>query len=211
MTNRTVVDRLRAEYFERLPEIRSLAEQLDTEVRHCLSPLKRKLRKHQRLEIVSRVKECESAIGSVRKKQEGRIFNERRPKIYSICQLKDLAGVRVLAFPGNLEKEADERLRAHFPKWKPDHIFYREKESRPLARKYDGILKGYKIRAEYQVLPMLVGLFWNVEHAVIYKPDPVLQGIAQSPMMGESSDLVLSALVHFSSQFENLIKEAKRK
>jgi len=40
---RTIEDRLRQEYFELLPDIRSVADHLEAEVRYCLLPIYRKL------------------------------------------------------------------------------------------------------------------------------------------------------------------------
>jgi ppGpp synthetase/RelA/SpoT-type nucleotidyltranferase len=48
--------------------------------------------------VTSRVKECESALDSLRRRQEGATFDSGRPELYSLDKLNDLAGVRVLAF-----------------------------------------------------------------------------------------------------------------
>ncbi len=57
MAERTVEDRLREEYFELLPAIKRVAEELETEVRHCLLPICSRLDQYEQLVITSRIKE----------------------------------------------------------------------------------------------------------------------------------------------------------
>lgn len=99
MTERTVEDRLREEYFGLLPEVRRVLEELEAEVQYCLLPLLSKLDKHEKLVVTSRIKECESALGALQRRQEGNVFDFDRSDTYSLKSLNDLAGVRVLAFP----------------------------------------------------------------------------------------------------------------
>jgi hypothetical protein len=53
---------LREEYFDLLPDIRRVADELEAEVKHCLVPISLRLDKYERLLVTSRVKECESAL-----------------------------------------------------------------------------------------------------------------------------------------------------
>ncbi len=120
MAERTVEDRLRHEYFELLPDIRRVLDELEAEVRHCLLPVSRTLEKYDRLVIKSRIKECESAIDALRRRtrrggrkkvgQEGRIFDESSPALYTLKDLKDLAGVRISVFPGRLMGEVNKQV-----------------------------------------------------------------------------------------------------
>ena len=56
-----------------------------------------------------------------------------------------------------------------------------KKGDAPIALKYFGYGRASdRIRAEYQIVPMLAALFWEVEHSVIYKPSPGLKGVARS-------------------------------
>jgi ppGpp synthetase/RelA/SpoT-type nucleotidyltranferase len=80
---RTVEDRLREQYFEILPDIRRVLNELEAEVKHCLVPISLRLDKYERLVVTSRVKECESALDSVRRRQEGATFDSARPEPYS--------------------------------------------------------------------------------------------------------------------------------
>ena len=60
MSDRTVEDRLREEYFILLPDARRVLEELEAEVRHCLLPLSSRLDRYERLAVISRIKDCES-------------------------------------------------------------------------------------------------------------------------------------------------------
>jgi ppGpp synthetase/RelA/SpoT-type nucleotidyltranferase len=219
MTERTVEDRLREEYFTLLPDARRTLEELEAEVQHALLPLLNRLDKHEKLTVTSRVKDCESALGALRRRQEGAIFDPDRADKYSLRSLNDLAGVRVLAFPGSRWVEADRLLRQHpqFAPWTSDPVRLRpnDEEEEPLAFKYHGYCSRNKIlRAELQIAPMLIGLFWEVEHSAIYKPSPQFKGVLAG--MGERTIKVYEALKDFESEFERLIsrdplKARKRK
>ena len=54
---------------------------------------------------------------------------------------------------------------------------------------------------------MLTGLFWEVEHSAIYKPDARLIGIAQHLGMRERTRDVIKALRAFEEYFEALARQ----
>jgi hypothetical protein len=219
MTERTVEDRLREEYFALLPNARRVLEELEAEVRHSLLPLLNNLDKHEKLTVTSRIKDCESALGALRRRQEGAIFDPDHADEYSLKSLNDLAGVRVLAFPRSRWIETDRLLRQHsqFSSWISDPVRLRpnDKEAEPLAFKYYGYCsRNIALRAELQIAPMLIGLFWEVEHSAIYKPSPQFKGVLAG--MDERTTKVYEALKDFESEFERLIsrnplKTRKRK
>jgi ppGpp synthetase/RelA/SpoT-type nucleotidyltranferase len=120
--DRTVEDRLREEYFDLLPDIRRVVGELEAVVKHCLLPISLQLHKYERLVVTARVKECESAVDALRRRQQGATFNRKRPNLYTLAELNDLAGVRILAFPRSRLAEADRKLRKQFPSWKPDPV-----------------------------------------------------------------------------------------
>ena len=211
MGERTVEDQLRAEYFLLLPQISRILEELEAEVRHCLLPLSGGLDSHERLVVTSRIKDCQSALGALRRRQEGAIFDQGRSDLYTLTALNDLAGVRVLAFPRSRLIEADADLRAHFPSWSADPIQADDESAEPLAFKYYGYCsRSANIRAELQIVPMLIGLFWQVEHSTIYKPSPELRGIGASLQMRQRTSDVLKALKAFEDEFERLLRLGQR-
>jgi len=142
MNGRTVEDRLREEYFALLPDARRVLEEVEVEVRHCLLPLLNKLDRHEKLAVTSRIKDCESALGALRRRQEGATFDPDRADSYTLSSLNDLPGVRVLAFPRRRWIEADGLLRQHslFASWVSDPVRLRpdEENSERLAFKYHG-------------------------------------------------------------------------
>jgi ppGpp synthetase/RelA/SpoT-type nucleotidyltranferase len=201
---RTIEDRLRAEYFDLLPEIRRVAEQLEAEIRYHLLPLSKQLKNHERLLVTARVKDCESALQKLRRDLQGATFDSDHPEQYSLTSVKDLAGIRVLAFPRGQLNEIDSALRTIFH-WNSDPVMGDGEEV--LALKYYGYCPASsKIMGEYQIVSMLIGLFWEVEHSVMYKPDPDLRGVAKHPKMVKERTSVLNALRSFEEQFETLLQ-----
>jgi len=206
VTVRAIVHRLREEYFDLLPEVKQAVSRLETEVRcHTLS-VQQRLKLPEQLIVRSRVKECESAIDTVRRKGnhgkgEGNVFDPERSSDYSISRLRDLAGVRVLAFPGRILTEVDQILHTCFPEWISDPI--KDASDTPLAHKYHGKFgQGSKVFAEYQVVPMLLGLYWEVEHSARYK-----SVLKESVKISELNATVESALSDFEMGIANLLPD----
>ncbi len=202
---RTVEDRLRKEYFTLLPEIHRVADQLEAEVRYHMRLISGGLERHERLAVKCRVKSCESALEKLRAHQEGAAFDESRPENYTLTSLNDLAGICVLAFPRRRLAEIDRKLRKVFSSWTADPV---EDDGDVQALKYYGTCrKSDKVKGEYQVVSMLTGLFWEVEHSAIYKPDARLSGIADHFGMRQRTRDVVKALRAFEEQFEALARQ----
>ena len=203
---------MREEYFELLPDIRRVAEHLEAKVKYCVLPISRKLDKYEQLVVTSRIKECESALDSLRRRPEaeGRTFDRTHPDKYTLTDLNDLAGVRVLAFPRSRLIEIDRELHKRFTDWEADPVPGYDKIDDPLAFKYYGYCEAAsrKIRGELQIVSMLTGLFWEVEHAAIYKPTPRLRGVARSLEMQQRNREVHTALRAFEEEFEKQIRDS---
>jgi hypothetical protein len=203
MAERTVEDRLREQYFSLLPDIRRVAWQLETEIRfHTLSTL-HKLKHYEKLVIKPRIKECESAIQALRRRQEGGTFDQEKPENYSLLRLPDLAGVRVLVFPRSILNEVDFALHSHFSLWTPDPV--PDGMGGALAQKHIGHCAAVssEIQAEYQIVPMLIGLYWQVEHSAIYK----LRDKADSEPLERLNANVVRALLEFEAEYERNLKD----
>jgi ppGpp synthetase/RelA/SpoT-type nucleotidyltranferase len=209
MPERSVEDRLREEYFDLLPDIRHVAEHLETEVRHSVLPILRRLDRYEQLSVRSRIKECDSALEALRRRQEGDTFDRDRPELYTLTALNDLAGVRVLAFPRELLLEIDAELRGQFPIWTPDPVPGIDENGKPLAFKYHGFCEASSdVKGEVQIVSMLIGLFWEVEHSAIYKPAPQFKYIPRSPEMRDRTAEVYRALRSFEETLETLVRSA---
>jgi ppGpp synthetase/RelA/SpoT-type nucleotidyltranferase len=207
MVERTIEDRLREEYFDLLPDIRRVAEHLEAEVKYCLLPISRRLDKYEQIAINSRIKECESSLDALRRRQEGGTFDRDQPELYTLTSLNDLAGVRVLSFPKNLLTEIDREMHRKLASWKSDPVPAYDDTDETLAFKYCGYCEASnRVRGEIQIVPMLIGLFWEVEHSAIYKPTPRLKGVARSLEMQQCGQDVVKALITFEKEFETLIR-----
>jgi hypothetical protein len=67
------------------------------------------------------------------------------------------------------------------------------------------------VRGEFQIVSMLVGLFWDVKHSTLYKPTPELRGVARSLAMQERNQEVLRSLASFEEEFERASSEPRKK
>ena len=206
MSQRTIEDRLREEYFDFLPEIRRVLWQLEAEIRYHTLPILHSLKSYEQLVVKSRVNECESALKTLRRENhenEGRVLDPGKSGTYSILNLPDLAGVRVLVFPNNRLVEVDKTLREHFSGWTSKPV--KDDSGVALAPKYYGYCDDVstKVRAEYQIVPMLIGLFWEVEHSAMYK----FREVANSKEMQKHRADVERALARFEAGIETFVED----
>jgi ppGpp synthetase/RelA/SpoT-type nucleotidyltranferase len=210
-SERTTRDRLREEYVAALPEIRRAADEIETEVRYLVRPIAQDLEPHERLVIRCRVKECESAIAALERRQECSRFERINPAAVSLRELNDLAALRVLAFPKRRVLQSDELLRKRFPDWISDPVSGGRSNSEILAFKYHGLCGEHStVRTEIQVLSMLIGLFWEVEHGALYKPSPRLASKVKCEEVRARNDDLIDALLAFEDAFENFSAPIKR-
>jgi ppGpp synthetase/RelA/SpoT-type nucleotidyltranferase len=212
---RSIEDQLREEYFALLPEMARLAEHLKTQIQYSILPIARKLKLHESLVVKARVKDCNSAISKLEKinpsdplggRNPGGVFDRDHPELYTLRSLRDMVGVRVLAFPSGRAAEVDSLLRTEFSDWEPDHVV---DNGQQLAFKYNGRHAEFteNLWCEYQIVSALIGLFWEVEHAAIYKQAPGLKGLG--PVMQEQTSAVNQALKDFEDEFERQIQASE--
>jgi ppGpp synthetase/RelA/SpoT-type nucleotidyltranferase len=183
--------------------MRRVLWQIEAEIRYHTLPILRTLKRHEQLVIKSRLKECESAVKTLRDRQEGRTFDPDKPERYSLLDLPDLAGVRVLVFPNNKLVEVDRILIDRFPGWTSKPV--RDDSGAILAPKYYGFCPeaSQKVQGEYQVVPMLIGLFWEVEHSAMYK----FRELASSKDMQKNRAGVERALSAFEAGIESFVQD----
>lgn len=206
---RTVRDRLRAEYFDLVPGMQRTLVALEADVRHLLLPVMIGLNRYEQMRIVSRLKECESAVDALRRRQEARDFAPERAETYTLTALRDLVGVRVLVFPSSRIEQARSALQPLLADWSDDPVPAIDSSDSPIALKFYGrsASAATSITAEIQIVSSLIGSFWDVEHAAVYKTSPNLQGVMASPSMSGRYRAVLAALREFENEFERLIHE----
>jgi len=215
---------LREEYFDLLPEISLVAEELKARIQFYTLEIAQNLDKHEYLIVKPRIKECESAITALERRavstdmsesyasddrgQPDRLgtFNPDTPEAYSLTRLHDLAGVRVLGFPPRRLREINDELLKYFYDWTSDPF---KDVGDQIAFKYYGFCPkaSSRVQGEYQIVSMLTGLFWEVEHTAIYKQAPNLKGVVRAPDMKPSRDAVYQALQTFENEFERQISK----
>jgi len=178
-------------------------------VRRDLLDVSLSLERYEQVLVTSRMKECDSAVDALRRRQPFGLFDVKRAEEYSITALPDLAAVRVMAFPERRVADAHGALRSTLSSWRFDPVPGRDGSDVPLALKYFGkSAPDAKITSEVQIVGLLVGLFWEVEHSAIYKPHPNLRGVVRSDSVLQPRDEVLSALQRFEAAFEEAIRSA---
>lgn len=206
MQDRTIVHRLREEYFDYSSEIERVLAQLEAEIRYHTLPILGDLREPEKLLYKARIKTCESAISTLLRRKgtntpEGRRFDPDRGEEYSLLSLPDLAGVRVLVFPSRRLDQADTLLRPRFSNWTPKPV--KNEKGAVLAPKCHGYCAqvSNRIQGEYQIVPMLLGLFWEVEHSAMYK----FRAVADSKEMRNLRNRVVTDLANFEEGVERFL------
>jgi hypothetical protein len=207
--SRKVEDLLRAEYFDLLPEIRRVLLETTTRVQHDLLPVSIELERYERLLVSARIKECDSAVDALRRRQPLGYFDEELSDQYSLTTLPDLAAVRIMAFPERRCADANAALAGTMSRWTADPVPDVDGSGGSLALKYFGRWRPEaRITVEVQLVPLLIGLFWEVEHSAIYKPSPNLRGIVRSDAVLQKRNAVLTALRAFEDEFASAIDSA---
>ena len=212
MTQRTMEDRLREEYFLLSPDIRRVLHQLQTDVACSLLPLTLRLEHHERVQIEARAKECDSAISALLRRQEERAFEEDAPTRYTLADLPDLAAVRILVFPKSRLEDVHTIIRRQYAEWTSDPVTTGAPPKFRAWKYYGFCSTSARVRAELQVVPMLTGLFWQVEHDAFYKPrDPILKGAASKPIIRNRTERIYDAFDELEAVLERELRETEER
>src|SRR5260370_40943811 len=102
MTQRKVEDHLREEYSCLSSDARRVLHQLQTDVAYLLLPLTLDLNHHERIQIEARIKECESAIDALRRREEAGRFDEDAAAMDTLTTLPDIVVFAGLVFSKQL-------------------------------------------------------------------------------------------------------------
>lgn len=137
---RLVEDRLRAEYFALLPDMQRSLTAIEAEINYLLLPARLKLDPYARILVRGRLKDCESAVDSLRRRQEGGRFDPTRTEQYSLTTLPDLVGLRILTFPDVCFQEVQKVVSARLLGWTEDHIWAEDRTELPLGSEVPRLL-----------------------------------------------------------------------
>ncbi len=207
--SRSIEDLLREQYFRLLPKIELANAHVQAQLLTFLLPFRDSMSSYERIEIRHRIKACESAVAALRIRQEGGTFDLDRAGDYSLLNLHDLVGSRILAFPKSLATSINNEFARHSADWNQDHEYSENGEKLLFMYKYHGtLLKDNEIPVEIQIMPMLAGLFSDVEHDALYKPKEDYKGIARSLEMRIIRSEVLHVLDRFEQAFEAYVLDS---
>jgi hypothetical protein len=96
-------------------------------------------------------------------------------------------------------------LRDRFEHWTADPVPPVAGTANLLALKYHGLCNEHcQVRAEIQLMSMLIGMFWEVEHGAIYKPGERLRQTEVAVKMQKHYADVVRALSSFEEKFESV-------
>ncbi|HEX3986160.1 MAG TPA: hypothetical protein VHX13_06050 [Acidobacteriaceae bacterium] len=203
-----VTNKLREQYFLLLPKIRLLTTRLEVEIQYHVRNIAQELDPYEQVIVKSRVKDCEGAIRKLR--GEGNVFTPE--KTYSLTDLKDLAAVRVLVFPSKRLTQIDELLRTFEPfrRWSPDPLKYAGGSRE--APKYYGTFDevGGELQGEYQILPILIGNFLEVEHSAMYKPVGWAKGADRDEVLKVLRTDIEKLLIQFEKRFDDFVEQNRQ-
>ncbi len=203
MTQRTVEDHLREEYFHLAPEIKRVLFQLQTDVAHLLLPVTPDLKHHERIHLEARAKECDNAINALRRRREPRGLEENILEKYTLTSLPDLAALRVLVFPKSRLESVRTIVRTKYPDWNSDPVITGMPPKFRAWKYYGFCSTSSRVQAELQVVPMLTGLFWQVEHDALYKPrDFALRGAVNKLVIRAHTEQIYDAFEAFEAVLE---------
>ena len=205
-TYRTIEDSLREEYFRIIPLLERIYGHAEAYLLNILLSFRDAQQPYDKIELKKRIKSCDSAIDALRRRQEARLFDCEKENSYSLLQLHDLVGFRILAFPRALLESINSKIFSELEGWHSDPVYADEQKELLYMYKYDGFLRqNDPVAIEIQVMPMLIGLFSDVEHDALYKPKEEYKNINRALEMRQLKEEVVKSLNAFESAFERYV------
>lgn len=202
------------EYYKKYPIYEKIISIAKAKIEHQLIDLKAKKKPWERIEVLSRVKDFESAYEKLRRKSEGNFI---KPSA-SFDEIVDMAALKIRVFPNNLLKPVEECIKKLFPGSKTDHKPERSGEDEkdyydnvmqlqfltPLEKKYE-----IKNSFEIQIVPFMLDAFMDIEHDIVYKPKLGISKTVSSLMRGQTNGLV-APLRNWPKEFSGYLKKYPR-
>ncbi|MBU3955132.1 hypothetical protein KJ633_01590 [bacterium] len=164
-----VINLLRGEYDSNKEKYYKLLSHSKTTVKNILKNLIINSKAFEQIEVVGRIKTFERCIAKLKKAKEANYLDDE----VKLAEITDIIGIRILTFPNKYIEKIIEII-------KKDIVGYKiskedNKEEIDFYKTYiTSTLTGFEnIQVEIQILPYLLGKYWDIEHELIYKPQDI--------------------------------------
>ena len=207
-TQSNIEARLLSEYFQNRPIYEKIVAVASAEIEHKLINLRLRKKPWERIEVVPRVKDFNSAVNKLRSHREGNILEPSA----SLDMLNDMAGLKIKVFPNAYLGDVENIIKEVFPDAEADH------EPKQIDNDYGNVIRlkyfvtlhsEYEINTnfEIQIVPFILDAFMDLEHDIIYKPDPLLPKKQLSSLMKDHTRIVIPVLSNWSKEFSRILKK----
>lgn len=189
---------LRSEYDNQINKMNGLLDYYKTEIEYLIRELKLNCKKFEKIEFSSRIKTFESCITKLKKKNEANVLTEEA----KLSEVKDLIGIRMLVFPNDYIEVIKRLIMRKHNKFTIEEIDEDKKKECDFIKffVYFNIEKFNHILVEIQILPYLLGKYWDIEHSLIYKPQDMYPHKVQKTQLKEISQQTTQNIVESSRQ-----------
>jgi ppGpp synthetase/RelA/SpoT-type nucleotidyltranferase len=205
-TNREYIEyRLLSEYSKSYPTYKKIRDKAEAIIKYNLIDSLYKKKNWERIEVISRIKEVESAINKLKRKREGRTLEESD----TLATLTDMVGLKIRVFPNDYLEPIGTIIKNAFPIIEEDHepqqeygIDEKDYYADVIRLKYIASFKNNNINFEIQIVPFILDAFYEIDHDIIYKPDTKLPNptlIAR--LMKEPNQNIVAAIKIWSKSF----------
>lgn len=155
--SKKTIARLRKEYDNYLRQAKKLYEYGKREIAHLLSKKLFELEDHEKVKITGRIKTFDKCLIKLTR-EAGYI-----PEDASIFSVEDIIGLRIAVFPNSIIRDIQEIIDKEYPSAERDH------RREPYRLQYYVNIEELGIsnnKVEIQVMPYLLGSYWDVEHGL---------------------------------------------
>lgn len=207
-TQRDIEVRLLSEYFIKRPIYEKIIAVASAIIEHALIQLRLEKKPWERIEVVARLKDFNSALNKLRERKEGNILEPSA----SFNILNDMAGLKIKVFPNDYLRRVEDIIISLFPSAEADH------EPTNIDSDYGNVIRlkyfvtldtAYKINTKFeiQIVPFILDAFMDIEHDIIYKPDPRLPKKQLSSLMKDQTAIVIPSLRVWSKEFSRILNQ----
>lgn len=211
LNHKDIEAKLVREYFADRPIYEKIINIAKPQIEYNLIDIRINKKSWERIEVIARVKELDSALDKLKKQREGRVLEETD----SFRMLNDMAALKIKVFSNTYLHSVDEIINSLFHGIEADH----QPPEQPGGINYDLIERlkyvvmlqpeyGIDIRFEIQIVPFLLDAFIDVEHDIIYKPR---EGLPSKEIierhMKHPKAVAIGSLISFAKEFSEILEK----